>query len=567
MKDDTHVTADYDGQISGSDADNQVCRSLLEELDGPAAILSKDGDFVAVNSALEALLVTHRSNLIGLPICSALSLPDDFLECIADATAFSLPLLSAAGTASSTLKMIPIIGGDESLTGWIARVHEDSSIPGDHGSSRESLDTLTKLPDRLFVEARLEALLNDEASQNDYVTVMCVDLDGFDRINKDYGRSAGDKILIETAKRLGSSMRATNIVGRLVEDSFLVIIPDMRSEEQITSVASRIISNLSKPFIVKGIREPIILTSSVGIAECKDGEADAGRLISQSQSAVDLAKETGTGTYQFFTNTTGGEIRERRSRASNLRRAIELGQFDLVYQPKMSLVTNRIVGAEALVRWHHPDSGTIMPDEFIPLAEDAGLIDPLGNHILNTACEVLRGWYEQKMDFMRIAVNVSAREVARKSFYDDLVATMSSTKVPPEMLELELTESAIMEGAEEIIQSLHKIRELGVHLTADDFGTGYASLSYLKNFPLDGLKIDTTFVADIENPDEGGALASAVIAVGHSLGMNVVAEGVETQHQLNYLRWRQCDQVQGYLISEPLEAKAFEAVILEEMGG
>lgn len=565
MKDDTHVTAEQDGQASNSDAGAEYCRSLLEMLDGPAAIVSNAGDFVFVNSALEALLVTHRSKLLGQPIADVVPVSDEFVQSLSYGNPFHVELPSGQKDTPSTLEMTPVLGSDEDISGWVARIHENLVGSENSGAFRESLDTLTNLPDKVFIKARLDALISSNGAPNSSVTVMCVDLDGFDRVNRDYGRAAGDKILIETAKRLGRSMRATNVVGRLVEDSFLVIIPDMRSEEQITSVATRIISNLSKPFIIKGVREPIILTSSVGIAENREGETNASELISQAQAAVDLAKKTGKGTFQFFTNTTGGEIRERRSRISNLRRAIDQGQFDLVYQPKMSLVTNKIVGAEALVRWYHPESGTIMPDEFIPLAEDAGLIDPLGNQILTTACEVLRGWCDQKLDFMRIAVNVSAREVARKSFYDDLVATISSTKVPPEMLELELTESAIMEGAEDIIRSLHKIRELGVHLTADDFGTGYASLSYLKDFPLDGLKIDTTFVADIENPEEGGALAAAVIAVGHSMGMNVVAEGVETQHQLNYLRWRQCDQAQGFLISEPLEAAAFEALVRKEI--
>lgn len=557
------MTVTNDKILSGSHTDTHFQTALLDLMEGAVALLDQSGIIIGVNKGLESLLSLHQSQIIGKDLNSFFESKNGIAPSIEKLSIFHDDVQLINSEQSSQLIMTPVLADDKFL-GWIAKLTSNHDGRNATPGLRESLDVLTNLPDRAFIRAQLTALVQDQSDGTAKVTVLCLDLDGFDRVNRDYGRAIGDQILIETAVRLGRSMRASNILGRMAEDAFLIVIPDMRSEEQITSVATRIISNVSRPFDVKGARESINLTASVGIAECDQTAITADELINNAQSAVDLAKRTGSGTFQFFTNATGGEIRERRSRVSNLRRAIEEDQFDLVYQPKMSLATNRIVGAEALVRWQHPESGIIMPDEFIPLAEDAGLIDPLGNQILNTACEVLSGWHERGLDHMCIAVNVSAREVARLSFYDDLCASISAANIPPEMLELELTESAMMEGAEDIIQSLHKIRELGVHLTADDFGTGYASLSYLKNFPMDGLKIDTSFVAEIENPEEGGALAAAVIAVGHSLGMGVVAEGVETQHQLNYLRWRNCDQVQGYLISEPLEAKAFEELVRSE---
>lgn len=555
------MTVNDDQSLSASYSDAPFRTALLDLLDGPAATLTQSGTVIGANAALESLLAKHQSEIIGKELKSLFETDAAFAIAINEFTAFQGQVQIFDCEQTSQINLTPVFDDDEGPAGWIVQLSGDCDTAASDTPLRASLDVLTNLPDKAFIRAQLTALLQAESGGAPHVTVLCLDLDGFDRINREHGRPVGDQILIETGARLGRSMRASNILGRLIEDSFLVLVPEVRSEEQITSVASRVISHVSRPFVISGVREPINLTASVGIAECDDASVTADELISHAQSAVDLAKRTGAGTYQFYTNTTGGEIRERRSRVSNLRRAIELGQFELVYQPKMSLATNRIVGAEALVRWQHPESGTIMPDEFIPLAEDAGLIDSLGNHILNTACEMLSGWHKRGLDYMCIAVNVSAKEVARLSFYDDLCASIAAAGIPPDMLELELTESAIMEGAEDIIQSLHKIRELGVHLTADDFGTGYASLSYLKNFPMDGLKIDTSFVAEIENPDEGGALAAAVIAVGHSLGMGVVAEGVETQHQMNYLRWRECDQVQGYLISEPLDAVAFEALV------
>lgn len=560
------MTVTDDNSLSASHADTHFRTALLDLMDGATALLSQDGHIIGVNAALEALFAAHESQIVGKDLQNFLAAGNSVATSIEEFSAFQEYLQISASEQKSHLSMTPVFDDDDAPAGWIAKFSNDNDSPENGPPLRESLDVLTNLPDQAFIRAQLSALLEDHSKDAATVTVLCLDLDGFDRINQEYGRAIGDQILVETGARLGRSMRASNTVGRLVEDSFLVIVPDMRSEEQITSVATRVISHVSRPFVVKGAREAISLTASVGIAECDDDGVTADELIGHAQSAVDLAKRTGAGTYQFYTNATGGEIRERRSRVSSLRRAIEENQFDLVYQPKMSLATNRIVGAEALVRWQHPESGIIMPDEFIPLAEDAGLIDPLGNQILNTACEMLSGWHKRGLDYMCIAVNVSAKEVARLSFYDDLCESISAANIPPDMLELELTESAMMEGAEDIIQSLHKIRQLGVHLTADDFGTGYASLSYLKNFPMDGLKIDTSFVAEIENPEEGGALAAAVIAVGHSLGMGVVAEGVETQHQLNYLRWRNCDQVQGYLISEPLKAEAFEALVRSENG-
>lgn len=555
------VTVKEDQSLSASCSDVPFRTALLHLMNGPAATLSQNGTVIGANAALEALLAKHQSEIIGKELKSLFETDASFVSAFNEFIAFQGQVQIPDCEQASQIILTPVFDDDESPAGWVIQLSDDCDTAAPGTPLRASLDVLTNLPDKAFIRAQLTALLQAQSSGAPHVTVLCLDLDGFDRINREYGRPVGDQILIETGARLGRSMRASNILGRLIEDSFLILVPEMRSEEQITSVASRVISHVSRPFVISGVREPINLTASVGIAECDDASVTADELISHAQSAVDLAKRTGAGTYQFYTNTTGGEIRERRSRVSNLRRAIELGQFELVYQPKMSLATNRIVGAEALVRWQHPESGTIMPDEFIPLAEDAGLIDSLGNYILNTACEMLSGWHKRGLDYMCIAVNVSAKEVARFSFYDDLCASIAAANIPPDMLELELTESAIMEGAEDIIQSLHKIRKLGVHLTADDFGTGYASLSYLKNFPMDGLKIDTSFVSEIENPDEGGALAAAVIAVGHSLGMGVVAEGVETQHQLNYLRWRECDQVQGYLISEPLDAVAFEALV------
>ncbi|MEX0694794.1 MAG: EAL domain-containing protein [Rhodospirillales bacterium] len=538
--------------------------ALLHLMVDACATLDADGRIISVNAGMEELFAVHQSKLLGRRLSEVFSLATNIIEeAIGNGCAWEAHTEAMAGCVVR-LKLYPAFHRSGEIGGWVASAAQSTRLPSAGATSEDSFDPLTNLPGRNLVVRRLAPDLLQSGNGEKQVTVLCVDLDGFGQVNRDHGRAIGDQVLIETARRLGRSMRASNIIGRLQEDMFIVAISDIRSHEQINAVASRLIASIAVPFAVKGAREPILLTASIGIAIAPESGDNAEILIGYAQAAVDLAKQSGAGTYQFYTNETGGEVRERRSMVNRLRRAIDEGEMQLLYQPKVSLASDRIVAAEALVRWQDPNSGLIMPADFIPLAEDAGLIDPLGRKVLVEACQTLRKWQDDGLPFLRVAVNVSAREVARASFFDDLNKILDDTGIEPDSLELEITESAVMEGAEEIIRTLRDIRSIGVHLTADDFGTGYASLSYLRNFPLDGIKIDTTFVNDIGRPDGGGGLASAVIAVGHCLGMNVVAEGVETQQQLDYLRWRNCDEVQGYLISEPLSAEDFIAMVQGE---
>ncbi|MCK5779326.1 MAG: EAL domain-containing protein [Rhodospirillales bacterium] len=541
---------------NGAEKDARFGSALLHLMEDACATLDIDGRIDAVNAGMEELLDTHQSRLLGRHVSDVFSEASHKIdEALADGCAWEAETVVGPGR-TVRLQLSPAYDADSHIAGWVALARViDLNLKAAHELAISYYDPLTNLPGRTLVLRRLQPDLRQLNGDPVQVTILCVDLDGFDAVNRDHGRAIGDQILVETGRRLGRSMRASNIVGRLQEDMFVVGISDMRTYEQINAVAQRLIAAVSVPYQVKGARDAILLTASVGIAVAPENGHDGDELIGHAQAAVDLAKQTGTGTYQFYTNSTGGEVRERRSRVNRLRRAIDDGQLQLRYQPKVSLASGEIVAAEALVRWQDPDSGLVMPADFIPLAEDAGLIDPLGRKVLVEACETLAGWQKDDMPFLRIAVNVSAREIARSTFYEDLVAILNATGVEPDALELEITESAVMEGAEDVIRSMRDIRELGVHLTADDFGTGYASLSYLRKFPLDGIKIDTTFVGDIVAG--GGGLASAVIAVGHCLEMNVVAEGVETEDQLSFLRWRDCDEVQGFLISKPLVAAEF----------
>jgi len=543
--------------------DLALSSAFLRANENAAAILDDAGVISHVNAAFTELMEAQDRDLVGRPLASIFSRDSKRIDAaVLSEIETDLDLEVLLGKVSR-LNLIPATNENGDISGWVAKFRSISAAGDDGAIPADSFDPLTNLPGKRLVKSRLERLVETADQHEGQVTILCVDLDGFGRVNGEFGRAVGDNILIETARRLGRSMRASNIIGRLQEDMFIIVVPDMRSHEQINAVASRLISNIAIPFSIKGARDTVMLTTSVGIAIAPEHGSNAEDLINHAQSAVELAKQTGTGTYQFYTNETGGQVRERRSQVNRLRRAIDNDQMRLLYQPKVSLASGEIVAAEALVRWQDPESGMILPADFIPLAEDAGLINPLGYKILSQACETLRTWQDADMPFLRIAVNVSAREIARASFFEDMTHILNETGIEADALELEITESAVMESAEEVIQSLREIRRLGIHLTADDFGTGYASLSYLRNFPLDGIKIDTTFVGDIDNDTDGdgGGLASAVIAVGHCLGMNVVAEGVETQTQLDYLRWRDCDEVQGYLISEPLAADDFIALV------
>lgn len=516
--------------------------TMLDMAGRAMAIVDAQGDLIRANAAF-------RGALGGAEFTDAERLRD------------ILATGRASGIVATTTAGVPVHVDvtplDESAGLWLLAIAQ----PKDEIGGGDPLDPLTGLPNKSFVAARLQRLLAETATSEKLVTVICLDIDQFDAINQAHGRVVGDSVLMEVTRRIGRNVRGSNIVGRLIEDCFIVVVPDLSTEDQVNAIAQRLVGNISQPFQAPGVTDPILISASAGVALAPENGMDAAALIAAAEAAVDYAKSTGRGTYQFFTNHTGNDVRERRSQISRLHRGIENEELFLQYQPKISLVTGSIVGAEALVRWQDPSSGLVMPADFIPMAEDAGLMDPIGRMVLETTCRTIRSWSGDDMPFLRLAANVSARQLARRGFYDDLRAIIDNSGIDAERLELEITESAVLDNSEDIIRTVGKVRELGVHLTADDFGTGYASLSYLRHFPLDGIKIDVAFVNDIDAAEGNGGLAAAVVAIGHSLGMNVVAEGVETQTQLDFLRWRNCDEVQGYLLCEPVSADALEDMV------
>jgi diguanylate cyclase (GGDEF)-like protein/PAS domain S-box-containing protein len=415
-------------------------------------------------------------------------------------------------------------------------------------------DSLTGLPNRLALQLRL-ALTLPEARRHEWqVAIMFIDLDRFKNINDTLGHPVGDELLREVASRLSLVVRETDFVARLGGDEFVIVLPAITNPADAATVANKIIGALSSPIVADG--HELHTSPSIGISIFPDDGSDGDTVLKNADTAMYHAKSAGRNNYQFYAGEMNKTASERLDIERKLRHAISRNELSLCYQPQFSAVGSQPTGVEALVRWHHPTDGMISPMRFIPIAEETGLIVEIGEWVLRTACHEMRNWIEAGLEPIRVAVNISARQLRRRDFCEVVAGCLAESGLPSELLELEITESAVMENPKEAISILESIGRMGVTLAIDDFGTGYSSLAYLKLFPIDHLKIDRSFVADIEFDLNDRAIAFGTIALAHSLGLNVIAEGVETEDQLDLLRSNGCDEVQGYLFSKPLTSSA-----------
>ncbi|WEF34420.1 EAL domain-containing protein [Pseudoduganella chitinolytica] len=423
-------------------------------------------------------------------------------------------------------------------------------------------DLLTGLPNRtLFFELLGQGIAHAGAHET-RLAVLFMDLDRFKYVNDNLGHDVGDRLLVAVAQRVRHSVRNVDTVARLGGDEFTVVLGDVDGPAA-AAVAQTICRALEAPFQIDG--HDIFVTSSVGIAMYpRDGD-DVATLVKHADSAMYQAKRTNAG-FKFYEPSMELSISEHVRLEADLRRALELGQLEVYYQPQMTVDGERIVAMEALLRWHHPTRGMVPPGEFIPLAEETGLINPLGDWVLRTACARLCQWLGEGLPPLRVAVNVSVRQLLQPDFAATVQGVLAATSLPPHLLELEITESTLMEHAQDTLAALHALRELGVRLSIDDFGTGYSSLSYLKRFPVDIIKIDRSFVRDVPRDADDVAIVTAIIALAHSLRLEVVAEGVETEAQLGFLQALGCDLLQGYLLSAPVPAVQFEALVRRQFG-
>ena len=421
-------------------------------------------------------------------------------------------------------------------------------------------DALTKLPNRVMFAQRLEHALSQAARHGRRLAVLFIDLDRFKVINDTMGHDVGDAVLREVARRLIESLRASDSVARLGGDEFVVLLEELSDPMYVTSVANKLTQAIAQPVTLGG-REYHV-TASIGASTYPDDASDAQSLLKNADIAMYRAKEQGRNTFQFYSAQLNLHTVERLTLESGLRRALERNELVLRYQPKVELRSGRITGVEALVRWQHPQHGLLSPDRFIGIAEESGLIVPIGNWVLHAACAAHREWRDRGVPPTRIAVNLSARQFLDESLLRDLRTMIGEDGFALGCLEIEITESMVMRDPDRVVALLRELRQLSVRVSIDDFGTGQSSLAYLKRFPVDSLKIDQSFVAGIPGDLGDAAITQAVIAMAHNRGMKVIAEGVETRAQRDFLAAQDCDEYQGYFFAQPLSADDLLALLL-----
>jgi diguanylate cyclase (GGDEF)-like protein/PAS domain S-box-containing protein len=420
-------------------------------------------------------------------------------------------------------------------------------------------DFLSGLPNRMLLSDRISQAITSALRRVKKVGVLFLDLDGFKHINDSLGHPIGDKLLQSIAMRLVDCVRGSDTVSRQGDDEFIVLLSEMEESEDAAITARRILRTLAEPHVID--QHDLHVTASIGVSVYPDDGMDAETLIKNADTAMYQAKENGRQSYQFFKPAMNVRAVERQSIEESLRRALERNEFTLQYQPKIDLRTGQISGAEALIRWTHPTRGPVSPGQFIPVAEDSGLILPIGQWVLREACKQARAWADAGVPLGSMAVNISSMEFRDDDFLESVFAALRDTGVNPQSLELELTESVLMKRAESAASVLKTLRAEGVRIAVDDFGTGYSSLSYLRKFPIDALKIDQSFVRQITSTPDDTTIVTAIISMARSLKLRVVAEGVETQQELLFLKAHQCDEAQGYLFSRPVPPEQFARLL------
>jgi diguanylate cyclase (GGDEF)-like protein len=413
-------------------------------------------------------------------------------------------------------------------------------------------DALTNLPNRGLFHDRLGHATAQARRDRSILAVLFVDIDRFKHVNDTFGHAAGDELLRQISQRLSACVRANDTVGRLSGDEFAIVLSGLAAAHDAATVAAKIVEELDRPYQLEGAE--LFVTASVGIAICPADAGDPDALIRNADVAMYRAKERGRNNYQFYMPEMNRRTRETLSMQAELRRALERDELVLHYQPKVSLVSRQITGLEALLRWRHPERGLVPPVEFISLLEESGLIVQAGSWVLSAVCRQLSEWRDLGVRLVPIAINLSARQFLSADLVGHICSALTESGVAPELLEVEITESSIMQDTAEATRTLEYLDALGVKSAIDDFGTGYSSLAYLKRFPLRALKIDRSFVRHITTDPNDATITQVVISMAHSLDLNVVAEGVESVEQLAFLMRYGCDEVQGFIFSPPVPA-------------
>jgi diguanylate cyclase (GGDEF)-like protein len=419
-------------------------------------------------------------------------------------------------------------------------------------SAAPTVDSLTQLPTRVYFEDRLAAAATKADANASRLALLFIDLDGFKPVNDTYGHSIGDLVLEQVGQRLKAMSRGKDVVARVGGDEFLLLLTNVTSQEAIAHVADRLIQGLSAPYAAEG-RE-VMISCSVGIAMYPDGCSHA-KLIARADAAMYASKRSGGSNHCFYSSAMDADAEAQFELLRDLRKAVAAKQFELLYQPKIDAKSGKVTAVEALLRWKHPTRGLLLPSTFIPIAERFGLIGAIGNWVIEDACRQSRQWREKGVR-MRVAINLSAHQMRQDDIVERITGALQAHKIHPSLLTCEITESAAMEDTKTTQTTFRRLGELGTHMSIDDFGTGYSSLSYLRKLPAEELKIDRSFIQDLEHSADARAVVDAVIKLAHALGLKVVAEGVENQRQQQVLVQMDCDELQGFLFAKPMSARA-----------
>jgi diguanylate cyclase (GGDEF)-like protein len=436
-------------------------------------------------------------------------------------------------------------------------------------------DTLTNLPNRYLFQDRLNNAVAHAARKKRLIALLHIDLDNFKRINETLGYDAGDQLLCRVADRLTNSLRKTDsitrfmtedtesLMARIGGDEFTILLNEITNVQDAALVCNRIIGLLSEPFIIG--KEEVYITASIGIAVYPSDSADMNSLIRNADIAMNQAKKQGKNTYQYYSESINTSTMERFSIENKLRRALERKEFMLFYQPQIDISTGRVIGCEALIRWLQPDLVLVKPGKFIPVTEETGLIVPIGEWILHSACAQSKAWQSEGFEPFNMTVNISGVQFVQDTFIEMVAQALLDSGLDASFLKLELTESILMRDSESSMKKMNLLKDMGIQISIDDFGTGYSSLNYLKRFPVEILKIDRSFIKDIETNPDDQSIVRAIIALAHNLNMKVIAEGVETKKQMGLLRGYGCDAAQGFLICPPISPDSITQFIKQRM--
>jgi diguanylate cyclase (GGDEF)-like protein/PAS domain S-box-containing protein len=534
----------------------------------------KSGHIIAANQRVVELTGYARDEFLGLNMAQVIS--PEWHEAGAEAlkrvfngdnAAFELEILAKDGRRIPLELASRIILDEDGTPRTVQASGRDIT---ERRQAEETIrrlayhDALTDLPNRALFEDRLNLAMAQSRRMGEMLAVMFLDLDSFKVVNDTLGHSAGDKLLQAVASDIAKLVREGDTVARVGGDEFTLLLAGIAGPEDATDVSQRILDSLRQPRTINGTE--FRTTGSIGITTFPADGDDGETLLRNADTAMYRAKERGRDNYQLYTASMNAKMMERLAVEQDLRHALERKELTLFYQPIVSVETGQVTGAEALLRWNHPQRGIITPDEFIPLAEETGLIVEIGESVLREACLQLRAWRKEGLPVEVIAVNLSARQLQQEDLVQRVADILSETGVSPDLLQLEITEGAAMKNVDHAIAMLRQLGQMGIEITIDDFGTGYSSLTYLKRLPIDAVKIDRSFVRDLEHDASDATIVSTVIAMAENLNLNVIAEGVETEAQLEFLRERGCNEYQGYLFSRPLPAAEFAKVVRASQG-